>query len=169
MNKTKEVIDLFIKLGLEKELERASYKKEKTRNARRRGRHYKKAKGPLVVVSKKCSLLKSASNIPGVDIVEVQKLNAELLAPGTECGRLTLFTKDAIDMFEKYKLFTNFPVKFEEKKTVKKIVEKQEINKVEKKDIKKTETKAVKTKVPKSEPKEKPTKKKTETKLEDKK
>jgi len=70
-----------------------------------RGRKYKTRKGPLLVVSKECKLLKSAKNIPGLDVVEVSKLNAELLAPGTTMGRLTLFTEAAIEKLEKEKLF----------------------------------------------------------------
>ena len=41
----------------------------------------------------------------GVDIVKVNALNAELLAPGCNIGRLTLFTEGAIDKLEKDKMF----------------------------------------------------------------
>ena len=70
-----------------------------------RGRKYKKRKGPLLVVSSECKLLNSGKNIPGVEIIEVSRLNAELLAPGCAAGRLTLFTEAAIDRLEKEKLF----------------------------------------------------------------
>ena len=36
-------------------------------------------------------------NIPGVDVVCADKLNIELLAPGTHPGRLTIWTKSAIE------------------------------------------------------------------------
>ena len=62
-------------------------------------------KGPLLVVSKKDKLMKSASNIPGIEVVEVKSLNAELLAPGGVAGRLTLWTKSAIEEMEKQNLF----------------------------------------------------------------
>ena len=107
LKQTKDVLNLLKKLKLDKELERASKKTEKTGNARRRGRKSKKRKGPLFVVSKKCALIKSASNIPGVDVVEVKSLNAELLAPGCKPGRLTVYTKSAIEKLDKYKLFTD--------------------------------------------------------------
>lgn len=103
--KAKEILALFEKLGLEKELERASKKTAKTGKARMRGRTAKKRVGPLLVVSKKCDLSMAARNVPGVDIITVESLNAELLAPGCDCGRLTLYTKAAIDRLENENLF----------------------------------------------------------------
>ena len=50
--------------------------------------------------------MKSLSNIPGIDIVRVKDINAELLAPGGKAGRLTLWTKDAIEYMKKEKSFT---------------------------------------------------------------
>jgi large subunit ribosomal protein L4e len=107
MKKTKDVLAFLLTLGLDKEMERAERKSEKSGRARRRGRSFQKAKGPLIVVSKKCDLMKSASNIPGVDIVEVKSLNAELLAPGGDCGRLTIYTESSLDLMKKLKLFTD--------------------------------------------------------------
>ena len=49
--------------------------------------------------------MKAAANIPGVDVVLVKNLNAEMLAPGGKAGRLTLFTKSALDVMEKENLF----------------------------------------------------------------
>lgn len=40
---------------------------------------------------------KAARNHPGVEVVVVDNLNAELLAPGTHPGRLTLYTRSAVD------------------------------------------------------------------------
>lgn len=125
LNKTKDVLVLLNKLGFEKELVRSQRKSEKSGRARRRGRHYKKAVGPLLVVSEKCNLLNSAVNIPGIDVVEVQNLNAELLAPGTDIGRLTLFTKSSIEKIENLKLFTDNPI-FEKQVKVKKLKQKTE-------------------------------------------
>ena len=70
-----------------------------------RGRKYKKKKNVLLIVSKKSELEKSARNIPGIDIVRVEKLNAELLAPGAVPGRMAIFTKGAITKLGKDKLF----------------------------------------------------------------
>jgi large subunit ribosomal protein L4e len=139
MSKTKEVLDLFEKIGLKKEMDRASRKTEKTGRARRRGRLYKKAIGPLIVVSEKCSLMDSASNIPGVDVVSVESLNAELLAPGSDIARLTIYTQKSIERISNEKLFTDNIKK--QLKSEKKSLEEKPKNKEEKPKAKKTETK----------------------------
>ena len=105
IEKTKTFVAVLEKLGLEQEMERASKKTSRAGKGRLRGRRYKKAKGPLIVVSGDCKLLKSAKNIPGIDAVEIKNINAKLLAPGGEPGRLTLFTQQAIEKLEKEGLF----------------------------------------------------------------
>ena len=105
LKKTKDVL-LFLKtIGLEKELQRASVKKIRSGKGKLRGRKYRKKKGPLLVISKLSTIVKAAKNIPGIDIIAIKDLNAELLAPGAQPGRLTLWSKAAIDIMEKEKLF----------------------------------------------------------------
>jgi len=103
--KTKEVTDALNKLGFEKELARAGIKKIRAGKGKSRGRKYLTKKGPLIVIAGNSKLAKAAANIPGVDIVMVKELNAELLAPGAVPGRLTLWTKSAIEALEKENLF----------------------------------------------------------------
>ncbi len=105
LEKTKDVENTLKKLGFEKEMERCEEKKVRAGKGKTRGRKYHKKKGLLIVVSKKCNLMKSAINIPGVDIVEIKKINSELLAPGTHAGRITLYTESSIEILEKEKLF----------------------------------------------------------------
>ncbi len=105
MNKTKDVLDVFKNLGLENELARTEEKKVRAGKGKARGRKYQKKKGPLIVVSKRDKLSMAAANIPGIDVVEVKSLNAELLAPGAKAGRLTLWTSAAIHVIEKEGLF----------------------------------------------------------------
>ena len=70
-------------------------------------RKYKIKLGPLLVVSKDCSLEKAAKNLQGVEICQVQNLNAELLAPGTVPGSLTIWSQDSIEKLGKEKLYLN--------------------------------------------------------------
>jgi large subunit ribosomal protein L4e len=107
LNKTKLVRETLIKLGLKDELERSSKRTIRAGKGKLRGRKYIKKKGPLLVVSKQCPLIKSGRNVPGVEVVEVNALNAEILAPGTAVGRLTIFTTGAIERMNKEKLFMN--------------------------------------------------------------
>lgn len=105
INKTKTAKDVLIKFGLNEELERCEKKKVRAGKGKMRGRKYKRRKGPLFVVSKDCKLIKSATNIPGVDVCEVKSINAEILAPGAVPGRLTLWSKGAVELLDKEKLF----------------------------------------------------------------
>ncbi|MFH1072939.1 MAG: 50S ribosomal protein L4 [Nanoarchaeota archaeon] len=106
LKRTKEVYAALEKLGFAPELGRTKEKKLRPGKGKRRGRKYQQPKGPLLVVSKDCNLLSAGKNIPGVEIVPVNQLNAELLAPGTHPGRLTIYTEAALRRLDKEKLFT---------------------------------------------------------------
>ena len=108
LNKTKEIKNLLVSLGLKIELSNTLKKKIKTGSSRLRGRKYRIKKGPLIVVSQKCSLMNAASNIPGLNISIVHNLNAELLAPGANPGRLIIWSNKSIERLGKEKLFMNY-------------------------------------------------------------
>ncbi|HSU73072.1 MAG TPA: 50S ribosomal protein L4 [Candidatus Binatia bacterium] len=101
LENTKRIQEAFEKLNLTDELVRARQKSVRAGIGKMRGRRYQKKVGPLVVVSGPCKLALGARNLGGVDVVAVNKLNAELLAPGAVPGRLTLFTSTALDKMEK--------------------------------------------------------------------
>ncbi len=105
LTKTVDVKKAFSVIGLTAELERSAIKKVRAGKGTLRGRRYKKRKGPLVVVSKECPLQKAVKNIPGVDVVMVDALNAELLAPGTMAGRVTIWTESALKIMGDKKLY----------------------------------------------------------------
>ncbi len=97
---------LLEKIGLREELERTKKVKIRAGKGKRRGRKYKKKKGPLIVVSDKDkNIIKSARNIPGVDVVPVKDLSILHLAPGGKPGRLTVWTVSALKKLEEEKLF----------------------------------------------------------------
>lgn len=105
VSKTKDVAKALNDLGLAEDLARGSRKHVRAGKGTMRGRRYQKAKGPLLVVSDTCKALTAAKSIPGVDIVKVGRINAELLAPGSHAGRLTIFTQAALEKLTKDKLF----------------------------------------------------------------
>lgn len=96
ISKTKEFVGFLRKIGLEKELERIKEKKIRAGRGKTRGRKYKRKVGPLVVVTEDKGVGRAVKNVPGVNLIKVQNLSAESLAPGTVPGRLTIFTKSAI-------------------------------------------------------------------------
>ncbi len=72
----------------------------KTRGRQRhsRGRGLRQAIGPLIVVSNDRGIGKAARNLPGVEVVTVDSLGAEMLAPGTHPGRLTVWSESAVKL-----------------------------------------------------------------------
>jgi len=166
LEKTKDVKKTLEKLGLKDDLEKCSIRKIRAGKGKARGRKYKTKKGPLIVVSKECKLIKAAANILGVDIEIINNINAELLAPGTMPGRATIYTESAIKRLEEERLFTNNPVKKKvpEKKVkeIEKKIEKKELPK--KKEVKKPVKKVVKKETKKEDKKIKVKSKKTSSK-----
>ena len=61
----------------------------------------KQAIGPLLVITKNEGVAEAARNLPGIEVASVENLNAELLAPGTHPGRLTVWTSSAFEKLEK--------------------------------------------------------------------
>jgi len=94
--KTKDVMALIEKLKLIGEVERCKEKKVRAGRGKMRGRKYNKKKGLLFVTKADCKALRACRNIAGADATELGKLNAELLAPGAQAGRLLIITKGAL-------------------------------------------------------------------------
>ncbi len=105
VSKTSEFQKALETIGLSGELVRSQRKSIRAGKGTMRGRKYKKTVGPLVVVSGECDALKSARNIPGIEVVSVSNLNAQKLAPGTQPGRVTLYTELALQKMAELKLF----------------------------------------------------------------
>jgi len=98
LDKTRKVKEAFENLGVWSDVERV----KNGRNVRSgkgtaRGRKYKKKVGPLVVISEDRGIRRGARNIPGVDIVDIDQLDTEDLAPGGDPIRLTVWTESALE------------------------------------------------------------------------
>jgi large subunit ribosomal protein L4e len=106
VEKTKDLVVVLKKLGMEEELQRTSKKVCRAGKGKLRGRKKRTKKGVLIVVGNKCGLIKAARNLTGVDVMEVNKLDAEVLAPGAVPGRAALFTGAAIEKIRKDGLFS---------------------------------------------------------------
>lgn len=62
-----------------------------------RGRRYRHPRGPLLVVREVAKVRQGFGNLPGIDVVTPAGLNAEVLAPGGDPGRLTIFSASALE------------------------------------------------------------------------
>jgi len=95
---TRKVLAIFNEIGIGADLMRARDGRNiRAGKATMRGRVHKTPKSVLLVVKEKSGLAQAARNLPGVDVVAARDLCAEDLAPGGDIGRLTVFTKDAVE------------------------------------------------------------------------
>ncbi len=100
-NSTRKFVAMMEGLGISADLIRSkSGRSIRAGKGTMRGRKYRTPKSVLLVVAQKGGLDKAARNIPGVDVVAAKDLCAEDLAPGGDMGRLTVWTKSAVEALE---------------------------------------------------------------------
>jgi large subunit ribosomal protein L4e len=99
LGKTQEVISALSSIGVYSDVERAKdSRKVRAGRGKLRGRRYKQRKSLLIVTSGPA--FRAARNLAGVDVVTVDQLNVEHLAPGMQAGRLTVWTESAVIRLE---------------------------------------------------------------------
>lgn len=102
LKRTKDFEETLTCLGLAEDICRVKDSRRiRAGKGKRRGRKMKQAVGPLIVIAEDKGVTGAAANVPGVDVALVSSLNAELLAPGTHAGRLTVWTFGAIEQLNK--------------------------------------------------------------------
>jgi len=106
LKKVREVKATLEKMGVGADLKRASEgRKKRSGRARLRRGGYRVPKSVLIVVGEDKGIWRASRNIPGVDIAKVEELNAELLAPGGNAGRLVVWTKSALEKLAEKQLY----------------------------------------------------------------
>ena len=102
LTRANEVEETLTNLKVIKDITRVrDSRKIRAGKGKHRGRKMKQAVGPLIVVVENKGIVNAASNVPGVEVTTVANLNTEMLAPGTQPGRLTLWTNGAIEKLDK--------------------------------------------------------------------
>ncbi len=102
---TSEVYELFDKMGIAYDVDRAKNgTKIRAGRGKMRNRKYRTPVSVLLVIDNKdAAVVKGAKNLPGVQVETVNSINAALLAPGGDAGRLTVYTKTAIEKIGEWK------------------------------------------------------------------
>jgi len=96
VTKTKEAFETLKKLGLTEELTRiADSKKIRAGKGKARNRRYVMRKGPMVIFNEDNGIVRAFRNIPGIETINVTRMNILRLAPGGHFGRLILWTEGA--------------------------------------------------------------------------
>jgi large subunit ribosomal protein L4e len=65
-----------------------------------RNRRHRQRRGPLIVYKENNGIVRAFRNIPGVELVNVTRLNLLQLAPGGHLGRFVIWTEAAFKMLD---------------------------------------------------------------------
>ena len=100
--KTRDALAALIRLGAGDDLKKVGDKKKmRAGQSKGRGKRHKNRLGPLIVVEDKSeSLYRATRNIPGVTLLNVNRLNIRHLAPGGQLGRFVIYTQSAFKSLE---------------------------------------------------------------------
>ena len=96
-----EIREIFKRIGVWDDILRVKERKRvRAGKGKMRGRKYKKAVGPLIVVDSDQGISVATNNFLGVDVVNVKNLSVVHLAPGGTAGRLTIWSEAALKKLE---------------------------------------------------------------------
>ncbi len=105
IKKTSGVYSILCNLGLQESLIKIKKSiKIRAGKGKSRGRKYKKKKGILIVIKDDFGIIKAARNIPGTDVIKIENLSINNLAPGGSSGRLIIWTQSAINDLQNYEV-----------------------------------------------------------------
>jgi len=95
-DKTKQAVIFLKRLKIWNDIAKV-YKSQRNRAGvgKMRNRRRVQRKGPLIIYNKDQGLSKAFRNIPGVETIDVHKLNLLKLAPGGHVGRFCIWTESA--------------------------------------------------------------------------
>lgn len=97
VSSTESAKSILTSLGTWADIDRAKARtKVRSGKSKARGRAKRHGVGPLIVVKEDKGIVKAARNLVGVNVVKVNNLNVENLAPGTHPGRLTIWAESAV-------------------------------------------------------------------------
>ncbi len=100
---TREGVSILERLGLQQDVDRAKDGRHvRAGRGKMRGRRLRQPRSLLVVVKEPAKVRRLFGNLPGVEVVSPAALNAEVLAPGGDPGRLALFSEGALEILRSW-------------------------------------------------------------------
>ncbi len=103
VKRTANIYSILSDLGFEDELIKIKKSKRiRAGKGKKRGRRYKQQKGVLIVIKDNFGIVKAARNILGVDIINIESMTIDELAPGGLAGRPVIWTQSAFKELNKY-------------------------------------------------------------------
>jgi large subunit ribosomal protein L4e len=109
ITKAKAAVELLKALNAYSDvLKVSSSRKLRAGKGKLRNRRYRQRRGPLIVYNEDNGIVKAFRNLPGVQLVNVTRLNLLQLAPGGHLGRFIIWTQGAFEQLDKiYGTFTD--------------------------------------------------------------
>ncbi|KAJ8688220.1 hypothetical protein QAD02_024015 [Eretmocerus hayati] len=100
-NKTKQAVIFLRRIKAWNDIQKV-YKSQRHRagKGKMRNRRRIQRRGPLIVYGNDQGLRKAFRNIPGVDLMNIDKINLLKLAPGGHVGRFIIWTKSAFEKLD---------------------------------------------------------------------
>jgi len=99
--KTKEAVALLKTLNAYADVIKVSNsRKLRAGKGKLRNRRHRQRRGPLIVYNEDKGIVKAFRNLPGVEIVNVRRLNLLQLAPGGHLGRFVIWTEGAFGLLD---------------------------------------------------------------------
>jgi large subunit ribosomal protein L4e len=100
---TREGVKILVRLGVYSDVERAKEGRHvRAGRGKMRSRRYRQPRSLLVVVKDPAKVRRLFGNLPGIEVVSPTGLNAEVLAPGGDPGRLTMFSEGALEVLRSW-------------------------------------------------------------------
>jgi large subunit ribosomal protein L4e len=100
-HKTKEAVALLKSLRAYRDVVKVSNsRKLRAGKGKMRNRRHRQRRGPLVVYNEDGGIVKAFRNLPGVEMVNVRRLNLLQLAPGGHIGRFIIWTEGAFALLD---------------------------------------------------------------------
>lgn len=96
LTKTKEAVGVLRKLKLWREIEKVkSTRRFRAGKGKMRNRRRIQRRGPVIIYGQDNGICRAFRNIPGVTLINVDRLNLLKIAPGGHVGRLCIWTESA--------------------------------------------------------------------------
>ena len=102
ITKAKEAFKVMKSLNVSTDIDRS---KRSTKIGPGKGKmrqcRYVQKKGPLIIYNKDSSIKRAFRNLPGVELLTVNKLNVLMLAPGGHMGQFCVWSKSAFEKLDR--------------------------------------------------------------------
>jgi large subunit ribosomal protein L4e len=101
VSKTKDAVRIMKAIRAYADVEKSKdSRKIRAGKGKMRNRRYVQKKGPLIIYNEDHGLTRAFRNLPGVEMLHVDRLNLLQLAPGGHLGRFCIWTKSAFSKLD---------------------------------------------------------------------